>query len=138
MGFVVDKVALGEVSIRVLQFSPLNNIPPILHNHLHLHVALSTRPNERSLETFENAMLFRKSGSMGSKSTFTFFAFKGLWSANGDWLRKWDAISGRGGDFPLRHYLKTSSGLYFSSRLLGARSPCQVPLPGPLSQRQRR
>jgi hypothetical protein len=30
MGFVVDKVALGQVFLRVLQFSPVNIIPPLL------------------------------------------------------------------------------------------------------------
>jgi len=30
MGFVVDKVALGQVSLRVLWFSPLNINPPQL------------------------------------------------------------------------------------------------------------
>jgi hypothetical protein len=30
-GFVVDKVALGQVFPRVLQFSPVNIIPPVLH-----------------------------------------------------------------------------------------------------------
>jgi hypothetical protein len=31
VGFVVYKVALGQVFPRVLQFSPLNFIPPVLH-----------------------------------------------------------------------------------------------------------
>jgi hypothetical protein len=31
VGFVVDKVALGQVFPRVLQFSPVNFIPPVLH-----------------------------------------------------------------------------------------------------------
>jgi hypothetical protein len=29
--FVVDKVALGQVFLRVLRFSPVNFIPPMLH-----------------------------------------------------------------------------------------------------------
>jgi hypothetical protein len=29
-GFAVDKVALGQVSLRVLRFSPVNIIPPSL------------------------------------------------------------------------------------------------------------
>jgi hypothetical protein len=29
--FVVDKVALGQVFPRVLRFSPVNFIPPVLH-----------------------------------------------------------------------------------------------------------
>ena len=35
LGFVVDKVALGQVSPQVLQFSPLSFIPPTLHAHIH-------------------------------------------------------------------------------------------------------
>jgi hypothetical protein len=31
VGFVVDKVALGQVCLQVLQFSPFNIIPPLLH-----------------------------------------------------------------------------------------------------------
>jgi hypothetical protein len=34
VGFVVDKVALGQVFLRVLQFSPVSIIPPLLHIHL--------------------------------------------------------------------------------------------------------
>jgi hypothetical protein len=31
VGFVVDKVARGQVFLRVLRFSPVNFIPPVLH-----------------------------------------------------------------------------------------------------------
>jgi hypothetical protein len=31
VGFVVDKMALGQVYLRVLRFSPVNFIPPVLH-----------------------------------------------------------------------------------------------------------
>jgi hypothetical protein len=31
MGFLVDKVALGQIFLRVLRFSPVNFIPPVLH-----------------------------------------------------------------------------------------------------------
>jgi hypothetical protein len=31
VGFVVDEVALGQVSPRVLRFSPVNFITPVLH-----------------------------------------------------------------------------------------------------------
>jgi hypothetical protein len=31
VGFVVDKVALGQVFLRALRFSPVNFIPPVLH-----------------------------------------------------------------------------------------------------------
>jgi len=32
--FVVDKVALGQVFLRALRFSPVSNIPPTLYTHL--------------------------------------------------------------------------------------------------------
>jgi hypothetical protein len=46
VGFVVDKVALVQVFRRVLRFSPVNFIPPVLHyfeklkktDHLSLHL----------------------------------------------------------------------------------------------------
>jgi hypothetical protein len=45
LGFVVDKVVLGQVFPRVLQFSPVIFFPPVLHylkkdknNHLHHRV----------------------------------------------------------------------------------------------------
>jgi hypothetical protein len=34
VGFVVDKVVLGQVFLRVLRFYPANIIPPLLHIHL--------------------------------------------------------------------------------------------------------
>jgi hypothetical protein len=34
VGLVVDKVALGQVFLRVLRFSPANIIPPLLHIRL--------------------------------------------------------------------------------------------------------
>jgi hypothetical protein len=47
VGFVVDKVALGQVFPLVLRFSPVNLIPPVLHykgkrkntNQIHHRVA---------------------------------------------------------------------------------------------------
>jgi hypothetical protein len=47
VGFMVDKVALGQVFPRVLRFSPVNYIPPVFHytekgkntNHFHHRVA---------------------------------------------------------------------------------------------------
>jgi hypothetical protein len=34
VGFVTGKVALGQVFIRVIRFSPVNIIPPLLHIHI--------------------------------------------------------------------------------------------------------
>jgi hypothetical protein len=48
---VVHKLALGQVLLPVLLFSPVSMIPPMLHILLHLQVALSSRTNGRSLGT---------------------------------------------------------------------------------------
>jgi hypothetical protein len=37
--------------------------PPMLHTHLHLHVALTRRTNGPSLGTCQKPVVFRKSGS---------------------------------------------------------------------------
>jgi hypothetical protein len=37
----VDEVALGPIFLRVLRYSTVVIIPPVLHTHLHLHVALT-------------------------------------------------------------------------------------------------
>jgi hypothetical protein len=50
---------------RVLQFSPVTIIPPTLHTHLHLQVALTRRKKGRTLGNFQKAMLFSKWGSSG-------------------------------------------------------------------------
>jgi hypothetical protein len=33
IGFVVDKVALGQIFLHIPQFSPVSNIPPVLYTH---------------------------------------------------------------------------------------------------------
>jgi hypothetical protein len=50
---IVDKVALGQVFLRVLPFYPVSIIPPMLHIHLHLHVALTRRAKGRRLGSFQ-------------------------------------------------------------------------------------
>jgi len=57
---------------RVLLFSLVYVVTLVLQTHLHLHTGLTRKTKGRSLETFQTAMLFRKSGSTGWKSTFTF------------------------------------------------------------------
>jgi hypothetical protein len=51
--FVVDKAALGQIFLQVLWLSPVNIIPPKIHIHPHLHIALTRRTNGQNLETFE-------------------------------------------------------------------------------------
>jgi hypothetical protein len=51
--FMVDKMALGQVVLRVLRFSPVI-IPPIFYTH-HLNVTLNRRTNGRNLGTFKQS-----------------------------------------------------------------------------------
>jgi hypothetical protein len=58
VGFVVDKVALGQVFLQVLQFSPVSIIPPwaphfrkfknssFIHSLIHSHLGTNNRPVE--------------------------------------------------------------------------------------------
>ena len=62
--FVMDAMELGQVFLPILRFSPVNIIPLVLHIHLHLHVALTSRTNGRVLGTFQQTVLFRKTGSV--------------------------------------------------------------------------
>jgi hypothetical protein len=43
MGFVVDKMALGRVFIRVCRLSPVIIIPPVLHSNISLIHPHSTK-----------------------------------------------------------------------------------------------
>ena len=44
--FVVDEVALGQVSFQVLRISPVIIIPPVRSTQLHLNVTLIRRTDE--------------------------------------------------------------------------------------------
>jgi hypothetical protein len=59
VGFVVDKVALGQVFLPGLLPTPISIIPPTPHTHLHLHVAFTKRSDKRNFGIFHHAMLFR-------------------------------------------------------------------------------
>jgi hypothetical protein len=49
MGFVVDKIALGQVSLRVLRFSPVSIIPTLLHIYSYIIWGMENGPvNGRS------------------------------------------------------------------------------------------
>jgi len=52
-------------------------IPPMLHNHLHLHIALTTRKNALSLGTFKEVIIFRKIEEYRTEEYFKFFMHKG-------------------------------------------------------------
>jgi hypothetical protein len=67
---LIDKVALGEVFIRVLLVSNAFVISPMLSTHLHPQVAPTRRTNGRNLGTIQTAMLFRKLESIREKILF--------------------------------------------------------------------
>ena len=71
--FLVETMALVRGSFRVHRFSPVITIPPVMDTHLHLHVTVTRRTKGRSLWNFQKSLLFRKSGSIGWKSTDTLF-----------------------------------------------------------------
>jgi hypothetical protein len=67
--------------LRLLQFSPVSIIPPMLHTHLHLHVALNRRTNGQRLGTFQTAMFFGNRVASEIKVFSLFLVFKGLFRA---------------------------------------------------------
>ena len=62
--FVVEKVALGRTLLSVLRSFPVSIIPQWLQTH-HLHAALTGRAKGESLGTFQKAVFFGKSDSIG-------------------------------------------------------------------------
>jgi hypothetical protein len=77
MRFLVEKVTLGEVSLRVFILFFISIIPLMFRTHLYLRIFLTRRKNWRSLGIFQKAMLFRKYENIGYKSRFTpIFFFK--------------------------------------------------------------
>ena len=40
VGFVVDKVAVGQVFLRVFRFFPVSIIPPVIHAYSSIHLQL--------------------------------------------------------------------------------------------------
>ena len=77
MGFVVDKVVLGLALLSLLLFPPVSIIPPMLHTHLHLQVALTRRTNGPSLGTFSKSNAVLEIRKDWIQNTFTFFFWGG-------------------------------------------------------------
>ena len=73
VGFVVNKVALGQVSVKVLRFSPVSVILPMLHIRFHLHVALTRRTKGRILGTFKTNSALSEIGEHSIEKYFYFF-----------------------------------------------------------------
>ena len=53
MGFVGDEVSLGQVTVRVIRFSPVSTIPPTPNTHLYVHVSDIGRTSGRNLGKFK-------------------------------------------------------------------------------------
>jgi hypothetical protein len=68
VGFVVDRVALGQDFIRVFLFYPDSIIAPMLPSHLHVNTALVRRTSGRSLGTLKQS-----NALSGQEGTFTFY-----------------------------------------------------------------
>jgi hypothetical protein len=68
--FVVNKVAPGHYALRVLRFSPVGVIPPILPTHFVLILLLSGRRVDETSETFYKAVFFSNIGEDLSEFTF--------------------------------------------------------------------
>jgi hypothetical protein len=58
MVFVVDKMALGHVFFPVFLFFPFSIIPPMISNHIHLHVGLPEGLKGEGWETSKKERLF--------------------------------------------------------------------------------
>ena len=54
--FIMDTVKRGQIFLRVLRFSPVSIIPPVLHTHL--HVILTRRTNGQRLINFHKQCAF--------------------------------------------------------------------------------
>jgi len=75
---VVGEVAPGQNFLRKLPSSTMSLSPLMLQTHIHLLVILTFRTNRRTLPTFTKERFFRKKGSIGWKSGFSFLYLKGL------------------------------------------------------------
>ena len=79
--FVVDKLALGQVSLPVLRFFPTIIIPPMLHTHLHPNTATIRRTSGQNFGTVQknsaqrSTVDSRKSVPRGGL-TFNLFDFR--------------------------------------------------------------
>jgi len=68
--FVVDRMELGEVCLRVLRFSPFSIMP--CHCYLHFGTTVTRMRNGPSLGTFQKAALFLLSKALHRKFLITF------------------------------------------------------------------
>ena len=69
--FIVDRWALRQAFLRVLQFRLVSIIAPILRSHLHLNIRLSEGKADEAWEPASQAVLFQKSGALERKMRCT-------------------------------------------------------------------
>jgi len=79
--WVVDKVALERVFLRVLQFLPVTVTPPELHTHLHLHDFLITQTKGRMCGNLQSSA-HSEIGKHRIENTSITLDLKGLSSYN--------------------------------------------------------
>ena len=65
--FVVDRVALGQIFLPVLRFSPVTIIAAFLHTHLYLDVAFIRRTNGEAMGTVQQQYYFGNRGSQDGR-----------------------------------------------------------------------
>jgi len=80
--YVVEKVALGRVFLRVLQFLLLTVTPPELQTHLLLHDALITQTKGRMCENLQRSSAHSEIGKHRIENTSITFDLKGLTTYN--------------------------------------------------------
>jgi hypothetical protein len=87
--FVVDKLALGQALLPVLQFSPVSIIPPMRHTHLNT-TGRSLGHFNQSINQSINALAVMGKHWIKSTSTFfqalkvstTVYIYEGMWKQN--------------------------------------------------------
>jgi len=62
---LTNKMSLAQFLLRVPQLSPVNIFPPMLNIHLRLYVTVTGSTKALSEGTLRNAMLHRRSSSIG-------------------------------------------------------------------------
>ena len=75
-------MTLEQVFLRVPRFYPVSIISLMFHIHLHMHVALIRRTNNRSLGTFQKAVLFRELGNIGKEKYHICLGFQKVCSVH--------------------------------------------------------
>ena len=90
MRFIVDKVALWQVFLPALLFSPVSIIPPILHTHLHLICCpyQDKRVKPGNLSKKKQFSLINLGALTGYRCTYFHIAFKRL-TLSTHWIQKY-------------------------------------------------